>query len=43
MTDDFEATRHIVEGLGHIGADPAQSAAAARTAARGRVNNLFAG
>src|SRR6202453_4229335 len=43
MTDDLEATRHIVEGLGHIGADPAQSAAASRTAARCRVNNLLAG
>ena len=43
MTDDLEATRHIVEGLGHIGADPAQSASAVRTAARCRVNNLLAG
>jgi len=43
VADDLEAPWHIIEGLGHVGADPAQSTAAVRTAARGWVDYLLAG
>ena len=42
VTDDLEAAWHVVEGLGHVGADPAQSAAAVRTAAGAGMDNLLA-
>ena len=38
----LEAARHIVEGLGHLLADPAQRTAAMRAGAGGRVTNFFA-
>jgi hypothetical protein len=42
VPDHLEATGHIVEGLAHLLADPAQPAAAMRADAGGRVANFFA-
>ncbi len=39
---DLEAARHIVEGLGDVGADPAQSTAALRAGTCHRVDDLLA-
>ena len=41
VPDDLEAARYIVEGLGHLFADPPQGAAAVRAGAGGRVMHLF--
>jgi len=38
----LEAAWHVVEALGHVGADPAQNAAAVRAAADAGINNLLA-
>ena len=43
VTDDLEAAWHIVQRLGHVCADLAQRAAAARAGARRRMNHLFTG
>jgi hypothetical protein len=42
MPNDLKAARHIVEGLGHLFADPPQGAATVRAGAGGRVMHLFA-
>ena len=42
VPDHLEAARHVIEGLGHVLADPAQGAAAMRAGAGGRVTHLFA-
>ena len=42
VTHHLEAAWHVVEGLGHVGADPPQSTAAVRTAAGGGMDNLLA-
>ena len=42
VPDDLEAARHVIEGLGHVLADPAQSAAATGAGAGGRMQHLFA-
>jgi len=42
MPDHLEAAGHVIEGLGHLFADPAQGAAAMRAGAGGRVPHLFA-
>jgi hypothetical protein len=39
---DLEAARHVIEGLGHILADPPQRVAAARTAGGGAMHDLLA-
>jgi hypothetical protein len=42
MLDDLEAAWNVIEGFGHIGADLAQDAAASRTGACSRMDNLLA-
>jgi hypothetical protein len=42
MPDHLEAAGHVIEGLAHLFADPAQGAAAMRAGAGSRVPHLFA-
>jgi hypothetical protein len=42
MPDHLEAAGHVIEGLGHVLADPAQGATAMRASAGLRVQNRFA-
>jgi hypothetical protein len=41
VTDNLEAAWHVVESLGHVGADPAQCAATVRTAAGAGMDDLL--